>query len=55
MLLEEWLNMESSFGELGDAGLVQAKLPNKLKKRSPIVSEAYLSLFITNVCIIAFF
>ncbi|KAF2297916.1 hypothetical protein GH714_005388 [Hevea brasiliensis] len=39
MLLEEWLNMESSFGELGDVGLVQPKLPKKLKKRRPITSE----------------
>ncbi|KAF2313427.1 hypothetical protein GH714_010952 [Hevea brasiliensis] len=39
MLLEEWLNMESSFGELGDVGLVQPKLPKKLKKRRPIASE----------------
>ncbi|KAF5471064.1 hypothetical protein F2P56_011536, partial [Juglans regia] len=39
MLLEEWLTMESSFGELGDVGLVQAKLPKKLKKRRPIVAE----------------
>ncbi|KAK0586562.1 hypothetical protein LWI29_008902 [Acer saccharum] len=39
MLLEEWLNMESSFGELGDASLVQAKLLKKLKKRRQIVSD----------------
>lgn len=39
MLLEEWLNMESSFGELGDVSLVQAKLPKKLKKRRQIVTE----------------
>ncbi|KAI9173604.1 hypothetical protein LWI28_003724 [Acer negundo] len=39
MLLEEWLNMESRFGELGDASLVQAKLPKKLKKRRQIVSD----------------
>ncbi|XP_010261495.1 PREDICTED: crooked neck-like protein 1 isoform X2 [Nelumbo nucifera] len=39
MLLEEWLNMESSFGNLGDISLVQSKLPKKLKKRRPIVSE----------------
>ncbi|KAB1199460.1 Crooked neck-like protein 1 [Morella rubra] len=39
MLLEEWMNMESSFGELGDVGLVQAKLPKKLKKRRQIVTE----------------
>ncbi|KAK0587572.1 hypothetical protein LWI29_025053 [Acer saccharum] len=39
MLLEEWLNMESSIGELGDASLVQAKLLNKLKRRRQIVSD----------------
>ena len=39
MLLEEWLNMESSFGELGDVSLVQAKLPKKLKNRRQMVSE----------------
>ena len=39
MLLEEWLNMEVSFGELGDVSLVNSKLPKKLKKRRPIVTE----------------
>ncbi|KAF5190025.1 Pre-mrna-splicing factor clf1 [Thalictrum thalictroides] len=39
MLLEEWLNMESSFGGTGDVSLVQNKLPKKLKKRREIVSE----------------
>ncbi|XP_050245542.1 uncharacterized protein LOC126693572 [Quercus robur] len=39
MLLEWWLNMESSFGELGDISLVQAKLPKKLKKRRQMVYE----------------
>jgi hypothetical protein len=39
MLLEEWLNMESSFGKLGDVSLVQSKLPKKLKKRRQIVTE----------------
>ncbi|KAF3673383.1 Crooked neck-like protein 1 [Capsicum baccatum] len=39
MLLEEWLNMESSFGELGDVNLVRAKLPKKLKKRRQIDME----------------
>ncbi|EOA13011.1 hypothetical protein CARUB_v10026005mg [Capsella rubella] len=33
MLLEEWLNMETGFGNLGDVSVVQAKLPKKLKKR----------------------
>ncbi|XP_019166045.1 PREDICTED: crooked neck-like protein 1 [Ipomoea nil] len=39
MLLEEWLNMESSFGDVGDVGLVRAKLPKKLKKRRQIETE----------------
>ena len=39
MLLEWWLNVESSFGELGDISLVQAKLPKKLKKRRQMVYE----------------
>ncbi|KAL6530874.1 Crooked neck-like protein 1 [Orobanche gracilis] len=39
MLLEEWLNMESSFGKLGDVNLVLGKLPTKLKKRRHIESE----------------
>ncbi|XP_031125811.1 crooked neck-like protein 1 [Ipomoea triloba] len=39
MLIEEWLNMESSFGDVGDVGLVRAKLPKKLKKRRQIETE----------------
>lgn len=39
MLLEEWLNMESSFGELGNIDLVRVKLPKKLKKRRQIETE----------------
>lgn len=39
MLLEEWLNTETSFGELGDVDLVRAKLPKKLKKRRHIETE----------------
>jgi crooked neck len=39
MLLEEWLNMEGSFGKLGDVSLVQSKLPKKLKKRRQILAE----------------
>ncbi|CAA7028357.1 unnamed protein product [Microthlaspi erraticum] len=38
-LLEDWLNMETSFGELGDVSDVQSKLPKKLKKRKPISRE----------------
>ncbi|KAI3458535.1 hypothetical protein Pfo_015198 [Paulownia fortunei] len=39
MLLEEWLNMESSFGELGNVDLVLVKLPKKPKKRWQIETE----------------
>ncbi|XP_052209350.1 uncharacterized protein LOC127812868 [Diospyros lotus] len=39
MLLEEWLSMESSFGELGDANSVRAKMPKKLKRRRQIETE----------------
>ncbi|KAK6935487.1 HAT (Half-A-TPR) repeat [Dillenia turbinata] len=39
MLLEEWLEMEKSFGELGDVNLVQVKMPRKLKKRRQRVTE----------------
>lgn len=46
MLLEEWLNMESSFGELGDISLVQVKLPKKLKKRRQIASEDGLAGYV---------
>ncbi|KAK1275573.1 hypothetical protein QJS04_geneDACA011107 [Acorus gramineus] len=39
MLLEEWLNMEDSFGGLGDVSLVQKKLPRKVKRKRAILSE----------------
>ncbi|KAJ4755522.1 Pre-mRNA-splicing factor CLF1 [Rhynchospora pubera] len=39
MLLEEWLNVESSFGALGDVSIVQKKLPRKIKRTRPIASE----------------
>lgn len=39
MLLEEWLNLESSFGELGDVSLVRVKLPKKFKKRRLVKAE----------------
>ena len=39
MLLEEWVNMEKEFGDLGDVNSVQAKMPKKLKRRRPIVTE----------------
>ncbi|KAH0759464.1 hypothetical protein KY290_022957 [Solanum tuberosum] len=34
-----WIYMESNFGELGNANLVRAKLPRKLKKRRQIETE----------------
>lgn len=48
MLLEEWLNMEAAFGELGDVSLVQSKLPKKLKKRRPITTEDGSAGYVTN-------
>ncbi|PRQ28623.1 putative tetratricopeptide-like helical domain-containing protein [Rosa chinensis] len=39
MLLEEWLNMEASFGDLGGVSLVQPKLPKKLKKRRQTITD----------------
>ncbi|KAG6516889.1 hypothetical protein ZIOFF_020263 [Zingiber officinale] len=39
MLLEEWLNLESSFGSLGDISILQSKLPRKVKRKRPISSE----------------
>lgn len=39
MLLDEWLNTESEFGSIGDASLVQKKLPKKIKKRKDISSD----------------
>ncbi|KAF5205381.1 Pre-mrna-splicing factor clf1 [Thalictrum thalictroides] len=39
MLLKEWLNMESSFGNLGDISLVQDNMPKKLKQRREAVSK----------------
>ncbi|XP_077227697.1 crooked neck protein, putative / cell cycle protein [Tasmannia lanceolata] len=39
MLLEEWLNMESSFGSVGDVSVVQKKLPRKVKRKRAIPTE----------------
>ncbi|KAI3832263.1 hypothetical protein MKX03_011978 [Papaver bracteatum] len=39
LLLDEWLNMESEFGSIGDTSLVQKKLPKKIKKRKDIPSD----------------
>lgn len=51
MLLEKWLNMESTFGELGDVSLVQSKLPKKLKKRRHVATEDGSTRYVTiSVC-----
>lgn len=55
MLLEEWLNMETSFGEFGDVSLVQSKLPKKLKKRRQIVSEDGPAGYVTNLMFMLWF
>ncbi|KAK4759983.1 hypothetical protein SAY87_023114 [Trapa incisa] len=39
MLLEEWLNLESSFRELGDVSIVQSKMPKKLKRKRQIMTD----------------
>jgi crooked neck len=39
MLLEEWLNVESGFGALGDVSIVQKKLPRKVKRKRAITTE----------------
>ena len=39
MLLEEWLEVEKSFGEMGDPDSVRAKLPKKLNRRRQIETE----------------
>lgn len=39
MLLEEWLNKEVNFGDLGDVSLVQKKAPRKVKRKRPIPTE----------------
>ncbi|XP_045829075.1 pre-mRNA-splicing factor CLF1-like [Trifolium pratense] len=39
MLLDKWINLEVSSGELGDVSLVQSKLPKKLKKRRQVSTE----------------
>ncbi|EEF44056.1 hypothetical protein RCOM_0816780 [Ricinus communis] len=42
ILLEEWLNMESYFGELGDVSLVQAMLP-RIKRQRQVAFEDSLA------------
>jgi crooked neck len=50
MLLDEWLDMEKSFGQLGDVSLVEPKLPKKLKKRKQIASEDGLAGYVIYLC-----
>jgi crooked neck len=56
MLLEEWLNKEVSFGDLGDVSLVQKKAPRKVKRKRPIPTEdgstiAYVLYSVVPFCI----
>ncbi|CAA6661039.1 unnamed protein product [Spirodela intermedia] len=39
MLLDDWLNVESSFGSIGDVSIVKKKLPRKVKRKRAITSE----------------
>ncbi|KAH6801873.1 hypothetical protein C2S51_033319 [Perilla frutescens var. frutescens] len=39
MLLEEWLNMENNFGELGDVESVLANMPKKLNRIRHVETE----------------
>ncbi|KAM7514776.1 hypothetical protein LguiA_004359 [Lonicera macranthoides] len=39
MMLEEWLKLVSSFGELGGVSAVRVELPKKLKRRRLIETE----------------
>ena len=39
MLLEEWRDMEKSFGELGDVSIVQKKMPRRVKRKRPLFND----------------
>ncbi|EFJ15431.1 hypothetical protein SELMODRAFT_442275 [Selaginella moellendorffii] len=39
MLLDEWQQMEESFGDLGDAATVKKKQPRTVKRKRPIAQE----------------
>ncbi|KAL2621055.1 hypothetical protein R1flu_001260 [Riccia fluitans] len=39
MLLEEWRDTERSFGDLGDLASVQKKMPRRVKRKRPIISD----------------
>lgn len=61
MLLEEWLNKEVSFGDLGDISLVQKKAPRKVKRKRPIptddgatIAYALCSVFSLHFCLKTF-
>jgi crooked neck len=57
MLLEKWLNLEASSGELGDVSLVQSKLPKKLKRIRKVNTEDGSSRYVTSssvVCLSVF-
>lgn len=52
MLLEEWLNMENNFAELGDVSLVRPQLPRKLRRRRLIVKEDGTAGYVKKCCIL---
>ncbi|PIA41392.1 LOW QUALITY PROTEIN: hypothetical protein AQUCO_02200066v1 [Aquilegia coerulea] len=39
VLLEEWLNLEKSFGDIGNVNIVHKRLPKKIKRRREVVVE----------------
>lgn len=39
MLLDDWLNVEISFGSIGDVSIVKKKLPRKVKRKRAITAE----------------
>eukprot|EP00250_Pteridium_aquilinum_P016604 c23190_g1_i1 orf=955-3054(-) len=39
MLLEDWRDMEKSFGDLGDVSLVQKKMPRRVKRKRALFNE----------------
>ncbi|KAF5195310.1 Crooked neck-like protein [Thalictrum thalictroides] len=39
MLLEDWLNIERSSGQIGDVSLIENRLPKKLKRRREVITE----------------
>ncbi|KAG8075638.1 hypothetical protein GUJ93_ZPchr0006g45936 [Zizania palustris] len=55
MLLEDWLNKEVSFDDLGDVTLVQKKAPRKVKRKRPIPTEDGSTVAYVPYSVISFF